>query len=57
MQRDEVAAQIKQMIKDARTDGIVSGLEMAEKFLALTKDRKEISAMIKMAKETARNRT
>lgn len=56
MDRDEAAAKLNQMIKDARTDGIVVGLEMADKFLALTKDRSEVATMIKAAILTARNR-
>jgi hypothetical protein len=56
MDRDEASKQIKQMIKDARTDGIVTGLEMADKFMSLTKDRKEVASMIKAAIAAARNR-
>jgi nicotinate-nucleotide pyrophosphorylase len=32
-----------------RAEGIVAGLEMADKFLSLTKDRKDVASMIRAA--------
>jgi hypothetical protein len=34
--------------------GLIAGLEMAERFLALTKDREEVASMIRIAIATAK---
>lgn len=68
MDRNDAQAALA-LIKKARIEGIVAGLEMADKFVALTKDRaqsardephrlphcKEISIMIRAAILAARN--
>lgn len=43
------------LLKAARTEGIIAGLEMADKFLALCKDKKDAVAMIKAAILSVRN--
>jgi hypothetical protein len=42
------------IVKQARVEGIVAGLEMADKFVALTKSRDDIASMIKVAIATAK---
>ena len=54
MDRNDAQAALA-LLKKARIEGIVAGLEMADKFVALTKDRKEISIMIRAAILAARN--
>jgi len=65
MDRNDAQAALA-LIKKARIEGIVAGLEMADKFVALTKDIgsspstkllicKEISIMIRAAILAARN--
>ena len=54
MDRNDAQAALA-LIKKARIEGIVAGLEMAYKFVALTKYRKEISIMIRAAILAARN--
>lgn len=49
------AESVSALLKTARTEGIIAGLEMAAKFLALTKNRKDADAMIRAAILAARN--
>ena len=42
------------VIKNARVDGIIVGLEMAEKFISMTKDKSDVEMMIRAAKAAAR---
>ena len=47
------ADMIQAALKRERCDGIIAGLEMAEKFLSLTKSRGDVESMIRAAKLTA----
>lgn len=52
-ERHRLAKNIDAALKQERCNGIVAGLEMAEKFLSMTKNRSDVESMIRAAKLTA----
>ena len=53
--RQNMIEWVQVALKEQRCHGIVAGLEMAEKFLSLTKNRDDAASMIKAAKLTAQD--
>ena len=50
---DREAEAVMILLRTARAGGIVAGLEMAQKFMSMTKKRSDVEAMIKAAIATA----
>lgn len=53
--RQNMVEWVQDALKEQRCHGIVAGLEMAEKFLSLTKNRGDVESMIKAAKLAAQD--